>query len=254
MPLTIANLVFRNTTVDFTGKPGNVELTSLEGDYNNFKLGTAIVDLQNLMDAVGAGISSIDQTSATQFTITLSDASVYTLTMPTATVNGRGLWLPNVNYAVNDLLYYGSAFYSVPFAHLSEATFDPGANDGMGNNYYDLAFDLSEAGAAVRQSTYKVEANATHALTFVDPGAIWDCTNVAGCVVTIVDDVTWNFPIDTEISFRQATVGGVVSFVTAGGATLDTGIFLPVTTFHGAVVTIKKRAANDWFGWGYLSA
>lgn len=255
MPFTTDDIVYRNTTIDFTGKsPAGTPLTSLEGDYNNFKLGTAIVDLQNLMDAVGAGISDIEQTSATQFTITLSDATVFTMIMPTAKLNGRGAWLPNVNYAVNDIVYSGTGIYVVEFAHLSEATFDANANDGDGNDFYGIIFDIAGAGSAVRTTTWKTEANPTHTLTDVDPGSIWDCTNAAGCVVTIPDDTTYDAPLDTEISFRQGTVAGLVSFVTAGSATLDTGVFLQHTTYHGATVMIKKAAANTWIGIGYLAA
>ncbi len=252
MPLTVGDIVFRNTTVDFTGKGS--PLTSLEGDYNEFKQASAIVDLQTLMDAVGAGIDTITQPTPNTLLITLTDATIFgPFILPTAPLNARGLWTPVTNYAVNDLVYYGTAFYVVPFAHTSEATFDPGANDGGGNNFYDLAFELDIAGSTLRTATSKVEANTTHTITDQDLGAVWNCTNVAGCAIIVPNDTTYSAPIDTEVSFRQGSAG-ILTFTAAGGVSLDPGIFQLQTTFYGAMVTLKKMAANSWIIWGYLAA
>jgi hypothetical protein len=254
MPLDDTDdIIYRNTTGNFVGKGS--PLTSLEGDNNNFEIAGAIVNLQTQMAAVGAGIDTITQPTPNTLLITLTDATVFgPFTLPTAPMNGRGEWQPSVSYAVNDILYYGSAFYVVEFTHVSEATFDPGANDGNGHNYYGLIFDMTEGGSVIRQATYQEEINTTHTISSFDPGVIWDCTHASGCTVTIPNDTTYDAPIDTEVSFRQGASSGVVSFSTAGGVTLDTGIFLPSTTFQGAVVTLKKIAANSWLGWGYLSA
>src|SRR4030095_13447964 len=149
MPLAIDDLVYRLTTVDYTGKLS--ELTSTEGDQNNFKLADAIVDLQTQMTAVGAGIDTITQPTPNTLLITLTDATVFgPFTLPTAAMNGRGEWQPSVNYAVNDLIFSGNAFYIVEVAHLSDTTFDPGATDGNANDLYGLVFDLSASGAVLK--------------------------------------------------------------------------------------------------------
>lgn len=249
----VDGLVFRETTVDFTGKGS--DLTYAEGDYNFFKIKTDLLDLFAQMAAVGAGIASITQPTSTTLLVTLTDATVFgPFTLPTAALNGRGEWQASVSYAVNDVVYAGSGVYVVEVAHTSDTTFDANATDGNGNDLYGLVFDIAGAGSAVRTTTFKTEANLTHAITSLDLGALWNCTNAGGCVVTIPDDSTYDAPLDSEVSFRQGTVGGIVSFVTAGSATLDTGIFQPQTTFHGAVVMLKKTAANTWIGAGYLSA
>jgi len=253
MPLAIGDLTYRLTTVDYTGKGS--ALTSTEGDQNNFKLADAVVDLQTQMQAVGAGIDTITQPTPNTLLITLTDATVFgPFILPSAPMNGRGEWQPSVNYAVNDLIFSGNAFYIVEVAHVSDTTFDPGATDGNANELYGLVFDLSASGAVLKQAQSKVEANPTHTITDQDLGAFWNCTNVAGCIITVPNDTTYSAPIDTEISYRQATTSGILSFVAAGGVTLNTGIFLPSTTFNGAIVTLKKIAANSWIGWGYLSA
>lgn len=253
MPLAVSDITFRNTTGDFSGKGS--PLTSLEGDYNEFKQASAIVALQDSMAAVGAGIASITQPTPTTLLITLTDLTTFgPFTMPTAPMNGRGLWQPSVAYAVNDIVYYGTAFYVVEVAHTSDTTFDAGATDGGANNLYGLIFDIADGGSTVRQSSYKQEANLTHTISALDLGAIWDCTNSAGCAITIPSDSTYDAPLDSEVSFRQGTTLGILTFVPAGGVSLDTGIFQAMTTFQGAVVTLKKVAANTWIGWGYLSA
>jgi len=253
MPLAVNDLVYRNTTVNYTGKGS--PLTSTEGDQNEYKQAVAIVDLQTQMAAVGAGIDTITQPTPNTLLITLTDATVFgPFTLPSAPMNGRGEWLPNVSYNVNDLIFSGNAFYIVETAHTSDTTFDAGATDGLGHDLYGLVFDLSASGAVLKQAASKVEANTTHTVTDQDLGAVWNCTNAAGCAITIPNDTTYNAPIDTEISFRQGTVAGILTFSAAGGVTFDVGIFNPQTTFQGAIVTLKKVAANSWWGWGYLSA
>lgn len=251
MPLAINDIVYRNTTVNYTGK--GAPLTSTEGDENEYKQASAIIALQTQMAAVGAGIDTITQPTPNTLLITLTDATVFgPFTLPSVAMNGRGEWLPNVNYAVNDLIFSGNAFYIVEVAHTSALIFDPGATDGNANDLYGLVFDLSASGAVLKQAASKIEANTTHTITDLDLGALWNCTNAAGCTITIPADSTYNAPIDTEVSFRQGAVG-VLTFIAAGGVSFDVGIFQPQTTFQGAIVTIKKVAANSWWGWGYLA-
>jgi len=253
MPLAINDLVYRLTTGNYTGK--GAELTSTEGDENNFKLATGVVDLQTQMAAVGAGIDTITQPTPNTLLITLTDATVFgPFTLPSAPMNGRGEWQPSVSYAVNDLVYSGNAFYIVEVAHTSATTFDPGATDGNANDLYGLVMDMSLTGSTLRTITSKTEANTTHTITDQDLSSLWNCTNAAGCAITVPNDTSYNAPVDTEVSFRQGTVAGVLTFAGAGGVTVDPGVFTATTTYHGATVTLKKVAANYWFATGYLSA
>jgi hypothetical protein len=253
MPLAINNIVYRNTTGNYTGKGS--PLTSTEGDENNFEIATAIVDLQTQMATVGAGIDTITQPTENTLLITLTDNTVFgPFTLPTAAMNGRGEWQPSISYAVNDLVFYGNAFYIVEVAHVSDTTFDPGATDGNANELYGLVMDVSLAGSTLRTIESKTEANTTHTLTDQDLSTLWNCTNAAGCTITVPNDTTYDAPIDTEASYRQGTTTGVLTFVGAGGVTIDPGVFTAATTYHGATVTLKKVAANYWFATGYLSA
>jgi Carbohydrate-binding module family 5/12 len=50
----------------------------------------------------------------------------------------RDAWQPETEYIKYDIVTAGGATYMVLFAHTSDVAFDPGANDGEGNDYYGL--------------------------------------------------------------------------------------------------------------------
>ncbi len=62
--------------------------------------------------------------------------------LPTVTLRGRGDWAPFTVYLANDAVQHAGVVYVVPTAHTSAATFDPGANDGEGHDFYSPLFDL----------------------------------------------------------------------------------------------------------------
>lgn len=64
--------------------------------------------------------------------------------LPSVNFQPRGLWQPETNYEVNDLVSNAGVLYIVPTAHLSELTFDPGANNGSGGDYYAVVFEAPE--------------------------------------------------------------------------------------------------------------
>lgn len=248
----VDSIVYHNTTGDFTGKPGAAPLTSLEADYNNFKIKTDVDALIADVASVGAGIDTITQPTPGTLLITLTDATTFgPFTLPTAPMNGRGLWTASTPYAVNDLVYNGTALYVVEVAHTSGTSFDPSATDGLGHSLYGIVFDFALSANALRQATTRIETGLTHVLSAYDPGTLWDCTNAAGCAITIPNDTTYDAPVDTEVSFRQSAAGGL-TFTAAVGVTYNTGVtaFDALTEDLGAVVTIKKTAANTWIGWG----
>jgi hypothetical protein len=58
--------------------------------------------------------------------------------LPQVALTFRGAWAPNTPYSLNDVFYVSalSSVYVVIWAHTSNATFDPNANDGAMHNYY----------------------------------------------------------------------------------------------------------------------
>jgi hypothetical protein len=97
----------------------------------------AIQDIQ-AKSAQGVGISNIT-VHGNQFSVVLTDHSILgPYTMPMMTLTFKGTWQPNFSYSAGDIITYGGSTYMVRANHLSAATFDPGANDGHGTDYYGL--------------------------------------------------------------------------------------------------------------------
>jgi hypothetical protein len=197
--------------------------------------------------------------------------------LPIIQWNFRGPWLPAVSYLVYDVVTEGDAVYLVVFDHTSEASFDPGANDGAGHDYYSLllaapsgsapgggatgdvltkvsATDYDFAWAAVPSSTSAVTSvvGTTITLALGDELAYKRCTNASGCEITIPTNADEAFAIDTEIHIRAATAGPV-TFATDSGVILNVPAgFEPQLHGDGATATIKKVDDDEWDLMGLL--
>ncbi len=114
-------------------------LSSDQFDANIDNLDDRVTDLED-NPPTAVSIDSIN-TVEDQMTITLTDLSTQgPFTLPTARWNDRGTWAALTPYAVNDTFGINGTFYLVIFAHTSGASFDAGANDGMGHDYYHAIF------------------------------------------------------------------------------------------------------------------
>lgn len=160
----------------------------------------------------------------------------------------RGEWLPSTGYAINDLFTAPGGLYVVIFAHTSGSEFDPGANDGMGHDYYQALLK----NPAIQVTT---QSGTTFTPDLTDANSYIRFTNVAGCTVTIPDDSDIDFPLFTELHFRQVENGSIVIENGGTGAAADIvgeDGFANVTAGMGAVCTLKKVAANEWDLFGRL--
>jgi hypothetical protein len=80
------------------------------------------------------------------------------------------------------------------------------------------------------------------------------CTahHTAGIVINIPDDIDVSIPINSEVTFRQCD--GHLIFQADTGVVLNVPDNRDRSTDHvGAVVTVKKVAANDWDIFGSLT-
>lgn len=76
-------------------------------------------------------------------TIEMTDSTTEgPFTLPEFSIRFRGEWEATTGYLVNDIITANSVVYIVLFAHTSEATFDPGANNGMGDDYYGVLLEI----------------------------------------------------------------------------------------------------------------
>lgn len=109
-------------------------------------------DLDDRVDAIennppeARGIAEVTQSiDGGSLTFEMTDSTTEgPFTLPSFGLVFRGEWQPTTNYSVNDIVTANGAVYLVIFAHTSEATFDPGANNGMGNDYYGLLLETPE--------------------------------------------------------------------------------------------------------------
>jgi hypothetical protein len=86
----------------------------------------------------GVGIANF-QVIGDQMTVVLTDHMLLgPYTLPVVQITFRGAWLPLVQYYTNDIITQGGTTYIVLANHVSAATFDPGANNGLGQDYYGI--------------------------------------------------------------------------------------------------------------------
>ncbi len=238
--MTITLVSVKGSALTIPEFDGNFQ--DLDGRLEYFETGTG-----------QPGASIVNVTAAGNvITFHMSDATTYSVVIEPGLVTFRGEWAASTLYAANDIVsgpqgtLYSRNLYLVTFAHTSDLTFDPAEATG-GNDFYALMMP-SELARSKEVSTTTFDP------VLLDAQSYNRCTNVSGCVVTIPEDGTVDFPLDTELAFRQCDVSGAVSFV---GESTAVGINYPDdsnpnTAVRGAVVQLKKIGANDWDLYGRL--
>jgi len=201
-------------------------------------------------------------TSGALFYVHMSDGSVLgPYTLPVATFNDRGEWLPETAYAVMDTFTINGGLYVVLFDHTSDTSFDPGANDGAGHDYYSLMVQTPGSpipvGGAVGQVVQKS--------TTTDYTVAWGWKTPIGGVPGDVliknsdtqDDVVWGAGGG---GFTEATAADYWSWVADKALSTDTAwnaaatvtltdaatIAVDMATFFNAAVTLggNRTLAN----------
>ena len=133
------------------------DLTPIQVDTNFWQ---AIQDIAaKAPQGVGiAGFSVIGNL----MTVVLTDHTLMgPYTLPVANLVFRGEWQPEFSYYTNSIITANGSTYIVLMNHMSAMTFDPGANDGEGNDYYGLLLqnpgmvvpDGGAVGAFLRKAT-----------------------------------------------------------------------------------------------------
>jgi hypothetical protein len=252
------------------------DLTALQLDGNFFDHDGRIEYLET-NPPVAVSIDHFEM-AGDQFYVHLIDSTILgPYQLPIIEWNFRGPWLPATSYLVYDVVTESNAVYLVVFDHTSDASFDAGANDGLGNDYYNLLLAAPSGGApgggATGEVLTKVSAtdydfawepapSSTSAVASVvgtaitlalgDELAYKRFTNASGCEITIPTNADEAFAIDTEIHIRAATAGPV-TFATDSGVILNVPAgFEPQLHGEGATATIKKVDDDEWDLMGLL--
>jgi hypothetical protein len=127
---------FKNTDVRWGAGEGR--LPSLSVDENFYDLDQRTQALETSPPtAISVDHITHDAVNNT-ITIVLTDSSSFgPFTLPAARFTVVP-WTPLTVFPVNTFVTEGGVTYLVEYPHTSAATFDPGANDGLGHNYYHL--------------------------------------------------------------------------------------------------------------------
>jgi hypothetical protein len=269
-------IIYRTSGPWGAGKGANLVPGEVDGNF--YDVAGRLHTIEDNMPAAANGIAFF-AVSGNQFYVHMTNGTIQgPYQLPQLAWNFRGPWLPSTNYSVNDVVTANGGTYMVLVNHVSAAVFDPGANDGAGHNYYgllllnpanvipvdglagqilqknsDIDYDIGWQTPTIFPSQRLLEAaGTTYALTLNNLASYVRCVNASGCTVTISADATLNFPLSTEISFRQCTDSGIV-LVADTGVTFNIIVgFGSRTARRGAVITAKKIAANNWDVFGLL--
>jgi hypothetical protein len=241
-----------------TGKGSN--LTSTEVDRNFWDALERIVALETDMPDVAASISSFSVSGA-QFYVHMSDASVLgPYALPVSTFRDRGEWGAGVAYSVLDTFTINGGLYRVLFAHTSDVSFDDGANDGDGHDYYALMVQTPGSslptGGAVDQILVKSSSS--------DFAVTWGYKLPAGGTArqylikinSTQDNAAWGAPLATDIQYTPSTgsslssgdIGDVIEQLenlidtTTSGLTFD-AVDITFTPMTGSVLTSTDVAS-----------
>jgi hypothetical protein len=92
----------------------------------------------------GVGISNIVQTASGLVVVLTDHTLMGPFELPVATITFSGEWVSNYSYPINTIITHGGSTYITLIEHTSEATFDPGANNGQGQDFYGLLLENPE--------------------------------------------------------------------------------------------------------------
>jgi hypothetical protein len=186
------------------------ELTWAELDINFWDIKQDILALQALPPPA-PGIDFFE-VSGTSFYVHLTDDTTILgpYELPVAIFRARGEWTVATAYAVLDTFTINGSLYLVIFAHTSDPTiFDPGANDGLGNDYYSLMIETPGSSLPTGGATAQVlqkSSSSNYAVT-------WGWKFPSGGTIrqylvqqsSTQDDAAWETPQADDIAFTPVT-------------------------------------------------
>jgi hypothetical protein len=177
-----------------------------------------------------------------QFFVNMDDYTVNgPFQLPQSAARQRGYWAPSTSYVFGDTFRESNSIYSVIFTHTSELTFDPGANDGFGNDFYGTPLSL-----VVDKFEPVVVSTSTHTPGSGSLNRYHRCTHASGCTVTLPTSATLPATPGDEIQYKQTTAMPV-SISPASGVTINPyEDHIDMTAGRGRVLVLTNVAENEW--------
>jgi hypothetical protein len=264
-------------TIGAWGAGKGSDLTAAEVDNNFWDAIQRIIALETVTSMIGAEIDYFSVVGD-QLTVHMTDHSLRgPYTIPTADYTFRGTWQASTAYSKLDIVTINGNVYLVIYPHTSDTSFDAGANDGAGHDYYGLLLtnpgNSLPTGGAVGQVLTK-STTADFATTWSDPipntpvmnnasssvylhaltnGAYTRMTSPSSTViVSVLSDAEMlaagvSIQVGAEFHIRQAT-STPIDIIPSGSVTINSSHFGHYlgTSFEGATFTLKKVAANEY--------
>lgn len=137
-------ILFVTTDLAKWGVGTGILMDPEEIDNNFWELVERVFDLENPGSDEINGIDHFE-VSGDQFYVHLTDLTVLgPYDFPVFSTSFRGEWAPLTVYTKYNRFIANGQIYEVLLAHTSAATFDAGANNGLGDDYYGLWLELPE--------------------------------------------------------------------------------------------------------------
>lgn len=112
------------------------DLHPAEVDQNFYELKSVIDSVLSSMPGTTVSIIDITQTDDDLYVHLSDDSILGPFPMPVMKLVFRDMWLPATPYHTSDIVTNNGSTYLVLAPHTSADTFNPGANDGLGQDYY----------------------------------------------------------------------------------------------------------------------
>jgi hypothetical protein len=223
--------VYRTDDMARWGTGQGFNLSAAQVDINFWDLVQRMLAQEARPDAA-AGIDHFEIVGIMMY-VHMTDATVLgPYELPVATFLDRGEWAPDTVYSKMDTFSINGGLYVVIFNHTSEATFDPGANDGAGHDYYQLMIQTPgsamPAGGAVGALLVKT--------TTTDYAVGWGYTSA--------DVVTFD-PADGSTLTSDNVADALEELAAGGGGGGDAGDVVYDPTTSGLTATDVQGAIDE---------
>jgi hypothetical protein len=255
MPLPA--IVFRTTDALLRWAGVGRPLTWAEHDGVHYNLDTRVTTLESDPSTVVSIASVTTDTAGRDLYVHLTDSTVEgPFALPVTDLNPRGVWAATTFYVVDDIFTASGNVYRAIFPYISPSSFDPGANDGLGHDLYQLYIPLPgnsfPTGGAVGQVPVKS--------TTLDYAVTWGWKLPTGGSAYQVllklsstnQDADWTTLNAIHVAFSPSTASGLISTDVASAleeieANIGSGLsgYLPLTggTLTG-VLTLSADPAS----------
>ncbi len=217
-------------------------LTISELDANFTDLDDRVIDLEAIQSTARSieEITQLGNSLVIQYNDSTQDGP-FTFTVQ---ITYRGDWTASTVYAVNDLVKANGVIYIVAIAHTSDTTFDPGANNGSGSDYYVTFLDLPELQIPVGGGTGYVLGKAS--ATDYDTEWVNSAVPSGGDTGYILAKATGD-DFDTEwVSVPSTAVLTITAATFDANAAAYANVYFRCTNTSGCHVTIPSHATQPF--------